>query len=307
MGKSAESTRTIGTARTAKATGTTGAAGTATGTGTYLYAVGADTGAEPAGPADGVLGSPVRALTDAESELVAYVSTVPLTEFGEEALRRNLEDLPWLETTARAHHQVLTSLTDAGPVLPVRLVTVYRSDEQVRRMMRDRAGEFAGLLARMSGRNEWGVKVYAVGQDPADASAGAADERRADEETERPGTAYLKRRGKSLRNREATWRRAMNRAEHVDAVLSRIAVATWHHRAQDPQLSGRADLMVLNGAYLVDDGRADDFAAAAAALREPDLDVQLTGPWPPYSFTISDSSPGAATGSGADPSARGPT
>jgi gas vesicle protein GvpL/GvpF len=83
--------------------------------------------------------------------------------------------------------------------------------------------------------------------------------------------------------------RAVSRAQLIDAVLSRIAVATRHHRAQDPQLSGRADLMVLNGgAYLVDDRRAGDFAAAADALRENDLDVELTGPWPPYSFTISD-------------------
>jgi hypothetical protein len=261
-------------------------------TGTYLYAIGPATGAEPGPSPGGVLGTRVRTLTEvtkaagAGSDLVAYVSTVPLTEFGEAALRHNLEDLVWLETIARAHHQVLTVLLDAGPVLPVRMVTVYRGDEQVRQMLRDRAEEFAELLVRMSGRKEWGVKVYAVGQGtPADS---APPDRRAGEEKERPGTAYLKRRRTSLRGREEARRGAVNRAAHVDAVLSRIAVATRHHRAQDPQLSGRADLMVLNGAYLVDDGRADDFAAAEEALREDDLDVQLTGPWPPYSFTISD-------------------
>jgi hypothetical protein len=271
-------------------------------TGTYLYAIGAATGAELPGPSlSGVQGTRVRALAEATkvagagSELVAYVSTVPLTDFGEAALRHNLEDIDWLETIARAHHQVLTALLDAGPVLPVRLVTIYRGDEQVREMLRDRADEFAELLIRMSGRREWGVKVYAVGQGtPADSTSDSTSadtapaDRRAGEEPERPGTAYLKRRRKSLRGREEARRRAVSRATHIDAVLSRIAVATRHHRAQDPQLSGRADLMVLNGAYLVDDGRADDFSAAAAGLREDDLDVQLTGPWPPYSFTISD-------------------
>jgi hypothetical protein len=68
-------------------------------------------------------------------------------------------------------------------------------------------------------------------------------------------------------------------------------VARRHHRAQDAQLSGRDDWMVLNGAYLVDDERGEEFAAAVAALREPELDVQLTGPWAPYSFTITE--PGA--------------
>ena len=283
-------------------------------TGTYLYAIGAYTDAGSSPSIEGVLGTRVRALAEtapvaeAETGLIAYVSTVPLTEFGEEALRRNLEDLGWLERIARAHHQVLTTLMDAGPVLPVRLVTVYRGDGQVLEMLRDRAGEFAGLLRRMSGREEWGVKVYALGEGAPTRSTGPERTERTDAErtgaertgakTDRPGTAYLKRRGESLRDREKRWRRAVSRAEHIDAVLSRIAVATRHHRAQDPQLSGRADLMVLNGAYLVDDGRAGDFAAAANALRENDLDVQLTGPWPPYSFTISDPGNGTSLDAG---------
>jgi hypothetical protein len=44
--------------------------------------------------------------------------------------------------------------------------------------------------------------------------------------------------------------------------------------------------MVLNGAYLVDEDRGEEFAAAVAALRVPEVDVELTGPWAPYSFTI---------------------
>jgi len=44
--------------------------------------------------------------------------------------------------------------------------------------------------------------------------------------------------------------------------------------------------MVLNVAYLLDDTRADDFAAAVAALADqhPGVRLELTGPWPPYSF-----------------------
>jgi hypothetical protein len=44
--------------------------------------------------------------------------------------------------------------------------------------------------------------------------------------------------------------------------------------------------MVLNAAYLVDDARADDFRAAVARLADlrPEIRLQLTGPWAPYSF-----------------------
>lgn len=263
--------------------------GAGAGTGTYLYAIGADTGRPP--PAlTGLLGGPVRTL--AEAGLLAYAGPVPLEEFGEEALRRNLEDLRWLEATARVHHQVVEAVAREGPVAPVRLVTVYRGEDQIRAMLRAHAGRFADLLTRVRGRREWGVKVYAVappepapdtgraGAAAAAATAGAG--------AERPGAAYLKRRRAGLRDREEAWRRAAARAEHVDAVLSGLAVATRHHRPQDPQLSGRAEWMVLNGAYLVDDDQGAEFAAAVERLRVPELDVELTGPWAPYSFTIAD-------------------
>ncbi|MCO6003841.1 GvpL/GvpF family gas vesicle protein [Actinoallomurus purpureus] len=259
-----------------------------TDTGTYLYAIARDIGAELPPGLTGLLGAPVR--TIAEAGLVAYVGTVPLAQFGEDALKRNLEDLAWLEATARAHHQVVEAVAETGPVAPVRLVTVYRGDEQIRRLLRERAEEFAEVLARVTGRREWGVKIYAAAQRGSPDDAGTADP--PDSAAGRPGTAYLKRRRTNLRTREEAWRRAVSRAERIDSVLAGIAVARRHHRAQDPQLSGRDDWMVLNGAYLVDDERGEEFAAAVAALREPELEVQLTGPWAPYSFTISESGAG---------------
>ena len=62
------------------------------------------------------------------------------------------------------------------------------------------------------------------------------------------------------------------------------------HPPQSAQLSGRSESMVLNAAYLLDDDRAAGFAAAVEALsdRHPRLRLELTGPWPPYSFTAQD-------------------
>jgi hypothetical protein len=44
--------------------------------------------------------------------------------------------------------------------------------------------------------------------------------------------------------------------------------------------------MILNAAYLLDDERGDEFAAAVADLgrEHPGVRLELTGPWPPYSF-----------------------
>lgn len=65
-------------------------------TGTWMYAVtdGTLVGHETEG-ASGVAGEQVR--TVQEGGLTAVVGTVPLDDFGEAALARNLEDLDWLE------------------------------------------------------------------------------------------------------------------------------------------------------------------------------------------------------------------
>jgi len=62
---------------------------------------------------------------------------------------------------------------------------------------------------------------------------------------------------------------------------------------QDRSLTGRPDLMVLNGAYLVGTAGAEQFTDAVAELagRLPALRLQLTGPWPPYSFVAVDEEP----------------
>ncbi|SDH82911.1 GvpL/GvpF family gas vesicle protein [Nonomuraea jiangxiensis] len=242
--------------------------------GTYLYAV-----ASESVPVDvpGVAGTPVRTLT--RGALVAYVSTVPLAEFGEEPLRHSLEDLDWLAETARAHHRVVEEAARV-PVAPVRLVTVYADDDQVHELLDRRGEEFLAVLFHVTGRREWGVKAYA-GQ-----AAGPAATPVNGGDPGRPGTSYLSRRRESLRGREQARRLAVTRAEHIHASLSRLAVASRRHRAQDPRLSGHDEWMLLNGAYLVDVGRDEEFAALVGSLGGDGVDVRLTGPWAPYSFTV---------------------
>jgi hypothetical protein len=248
-------------------------------TGTYLYAVARD--GDHGAPAHlvGVAGTVVRTITCAD--LVAYVSTVPLDQFGEEPLRRSLEDLDWLGGTARDHHRVVEAVARTTPTAPVRLVTVYSDEHQVRDLLNRRRDDFMAVLSRVTGRKEWGVKAYA---DPAVLSPSDTDGGDSREE-EKPGTAYLKRRQASLRGREKARQQVVAHAERIHAALAAFAVASRRHRAQDPQLSGRDEWMVLNGAYLVDDDRGGEFAATVDALRGEGIEVELTGPWAPYSFT----------------------
>src|SRR6516164_9596775 len=136
---------------------------TADGGWVWMYGVTGDN-AEPF--ADGVAGvggvggSLPRTITAAR--LTAVVGDVGDREYGEAALRRNLEDLDWLALTARAHHAVLEAVAGRGPVVPMRVATLFASDAGVAGLLHERAGEFRGALSRISARSEWGVKAYAV-------------------------------------------------------------------------------------------------------------------------------------------------
>ncbi|GAA2108224.1 GvpL/GvpF family gas vesicle protein [Actinomadura alba] len=271
-------------------------------TGTYVYAISRgrpDRMSEAMEGVGGVAGAQVRAV--AHAGLTALVSTVGLAEFGEDALKRNLENLDWLESTARAHHAVVDGTAAVAVTLPLRLVTVYRNDERVREVLSERGEEFTEALDRITGRTEWGVKGYAdpaaftsAGAGPGDAGrgdtargdTGRGDTRHGDTGASSPGTAYLQRRRAQQRTDKDAREEAAACADRIDYELCEIAATSRVHPPQDPQLSGHEGWMILNAAYLVDDERAEDFRAAVTRLSglRAGLRLELTGPWAPYSF-----------------------
>jgi hypothetical protein len=252
----------------------------------WLYAIAAQAPGACIGGLCGVGGEPVRAVEAAG--LTAVAGDVPLAEFGEAPLRRNLEDLAWLEATARAHHTVIEAVAQQGPVVPMRLATVYRDNASVAAALAARGDDFRAALRRITARTEWGVKAYA--SRPADRESGPAPvpQAGADQAAAEAGTgaAYLQRRRRELSARADSRRTATASADVIHDRLSRLAAAARLHPPQAPQLTGNDEQMLLNAAYLLDERRDEEFAGAVTALagQHPAVRVELTGPWPPYSF-----------------------
>jgi hypothetical protein len=249
--------------------------------GVWAYAImHADRAEERVGGLRGVAGEPVRAVF--AGGLAAAVGTVGLGEFGQDALRRNLEDLDWLAVKARAHDAVVSGIARFGPVIPVRMATLYLDDRRVEQLLANRHAAFDAALHRVSGREELGVKAYAdptgllpADEEPQKSTAGG-----------RSGTAYLLRRRRELVSQEEARRLAAVEAEYIHATLMRCAVDGKRKPAVDQSLSGTAAWTVLNGTYLVDQGMEELFRETVAALDRTAARIRLevTGPWPPYSF-----------------------
>jgi gas vesicle protein GvpL/GvpF len=251
--------------------------------GVWAYAVAESM---PGGVLDGVTGmagQPVHTVSAAG--LTAAVSTVSLAGFSEQALRRNLEDLAWLEAAAWTHHRVIEAVARQVPVVPMRLATVYRGGESVAAMLTGRRYDFEAALTLVRARTEWGMKAYAT--QPRTAAAVTADGATS------PGAAYLRRRKAELSASEKARQEAAASAQEIHAALRGLAVAALVRPPQGPQLSRQAGQLVLNSAYLVDNDRAEGWPAAVSEVASGHSAVraELTGPWPPYSFAAIDSGP----------------
>ncbi|RSS76920.1 hypothetical protein EF903_32765, partial [Streptomyces sp. WAC05292] len=86
----------------------------------------------------------------------AVVEAVDARHFEEEPLRGHLEDLEWLSAVARAHHGVVAAVGSATTTVPLRLATVCRGEEGVRRLLAGADARIAEALVRLAGAQEWG-------------------------------------------------------------------------------------------------------------------------------------------------------
>jgi Gas vesicle synthesis protein GvpL/GvpF len=227
-----------------------------------------------------------------EGEFAALVSSVPGDEYDDVRLREHLEDLDWVERTARRHEQVLDAVLGKVSIVPLRLCTLFRDLSGVRRLLSEHAEALRSSLDLVSGSAEWGVKVFA--ETAVDAEPAPPEPIAEERGSAGPGAAYLVHR---RRERERSERSRELRAKGVAEIHRRVAAGAREAASnppQRPELHGRNMAMLLNGVYLVADERRQELSETIAALRtewEPrGLVIELTGPWPAYNFV------GGATG-----------
>jgi hypothetical protein len=252
-------------------------------TAVYVYCV-----VDGSGAADiavsGIAGDDVDSV--AAEGLRALVSTVPLSDFGDEQLKERLNDLEWLEATARAHEAVVEAALAAGPVVPMRLCTIFHDEAGVRAMLAREHRHLKDALERVRGMEELGVKVMA---DARAAGGDAVRELEAQVAGLPEGERYLARR--RLERAAADEGRASRErcAREVHAELAALARDVRVNPPSSRELAGYDGEMVLNAAYLVPTEDAPAFRRLAGELaerhRDRGLRLEVTGPWPPYNFT----------------------
>lgn len=223
--------------------------------------------------------------------LAVLTSRVPLAEFGEEPLRENLNDFPWLEQVARRHEAVLEEALGGATIVPLRLCTIFEDEGGVKQMLVDQGPSLREALDALEGRQEWGAKLLVQPSALESAARERSAEARAlqDElEARSGGGAYMLRRRLERHLRQEAERIGGELGDAVHAALSDCATDFVLNSPQNRELSGHDGDMLLNAAYLIEDDNVERLHALVAELEREHAGMgarlELSGPWPPYNF-----------------------
>jgi Gas vesicle synthesis protein GvpL/GvpF len=199
--------------------------------------------------------------------VVAEVDLAPFVELEENPARlarEPSEDDP-LVVLARRHDTVVRTVFEHHPVLPLRFGTILRDEQAAVRLLTDHHDEAGEGLGRVDGHREWGVRARLPHPGkPAEVSTEGMS-----------GTDYLTMRRDRLAAAARTRRGGGAAATSLHEALSR-------HAKETTQRPRKSSAPLLDAAYLV--ATEAEPAFHAEAERHGELAVEVTGPWPPYSF-----------------------
>jgi len=229
---------------------------------------------------------PLRAV-DAGRNLWLIVSNVSDKGYGEASISEGLQRLDWVSRRAMGHEAVVETFLAAAAVLPMQLFTIFTSDERALAHVTRNRRRIEGILTRVAGHVEWGLRL-------------TWDERAARtavEQAHKPsrgtaavsGSAYLTRKRDLLDVNRVRLAGARSDATKLHRVLSKHATDAVRRTSTERAAPGSR--LLLDAAYLVPARRGAAFRAllrrAAPMLEAAGIAASMTGPWPPYNFIAS--------------------
>jgi hypothetical protein len=215
--------------------------------------------------------APIEAIP--AGKFICWVSVVDRGEFGDQ-LEKNMENLEWLAGASVRHQQALAEIATEADVLPTRFGTVFLSIDSLLDHVKQNQKALATNLEKISGCEEWGIKVFA---DAPRVSAPAIDAQ--------SGSDYL---------RQKAARLTRPGEKRIDAEITAL-VKDLREVAEDTAPAGKVSAgqpgLQWQGSFLISHRRRDDlqqllqrYAAKWSGVKR----IDCSGPWPPYSFVSTD-------------------
>jgi hypothetical protein len=220
-----------------------------------------------------VPGAGAPRLLAVDRDVWAVVADAPIERFTGDQLQQELQDVEAISRHALAHASVIEFFFRRAPVIPLKLFTLFSSDEKVRAHVRTRLGLLRRMFTQLRGLEEWAVRIVA-GEVEAE-SARTLDS----------GRDYLQVKKRMHELTVAPPRAAMRAANGALKSLGQLASKTRKDAFPAP---GRGRPYVTGASFLVKAKRRGEWkkftAKLAAELAAQGHRLEMSGPWPPYHF-----------------------
>lgn len=215
--------------------------------------------------------------------LTCWISRVDKGEFAD-SLATNMENLEWLAEVSVRHQQVVAAIAAICDILPARFGTVFRSPSSLAADVEKQKKVLEQDLKRIRGCEEWGLKVFSERSQPA--ASGKA----------KSGREYLRAKAAALHTEPR---------KGADAELQRLLSAVEELAVESAPGSGAVSRgqrgLQWQGSLLVKRSQRSKLQQLAARFSrewEGARSIELSGPWPPYSFVSRGREIAAAKGPG---------
>jgi hypothetical protein len=224
----------------------------------------------------GIPGATRTRALDAGRSLWLIVADAPLARFGERAIEKGLKNIAWVSKIALAHEAMIEHTMPSGTVVPMKMLTLFASEERALAHVQSLRRRLERLLERLTGRIEYGFRLWF---DPSALPSFSPIDAHHD------GSRFLL--AKKQRRDAEREARFLAHTRAQEAFDQLAALADDGNRRAAPIAPG-ATRLVLDAAFLVRATSQKKFHAAVERLRRQlgrrGFELSLTGPWPPYHF-----------------------
>jgi len=231
-------------------------------------------------------------------ELEAVVSRVSLSKFTSgEIQKKAMEDLNWIKEKAVIHEDVIEEAMRAtdglANVIPMRFGIIFENKTGLEETLSRDYVKMRRLLNKIRGKLEWSVKIYLVDSERFESMVKDKNEEIRLKEKEMAsmpeGMAYfMEEELKEIIRSEVD--------KELDAILGTLfgklgeeAAGSVKTKILGTEMTGKAERMVLNTAFLVHADKVDPFKEALESIEEDiqtkGIHLEYSGPWPPFNFT----------------------
>ena len=223
-------------------------------------------------------------------DIAAVVSVVSLDEFCGPSAESRLQDLAWVGPRACRHQEIVERVMRYTPVLPAHFGTLFSSFENLEKLLHKNYDNIRRFLDHMKDKEEWSVKVLLDREKAKEERIIKALAREAEQLASlTPGKRYFQeqRIRTDVEKELNSWLKEV--CEKTMRDLNSFAADFYDRKSILHGVNGSDGVIIQNWAFLVPQIVKMDFQARIdltnADLSPQGLVFELSGPWPPYSFS----------------------